>query len=287
MKALVTGANGQLGRALAASLPAGMTHVALAHADLDIGDPGAVMTRVVAEAPDLVINAAAYTAVDRAESEEALASRINGDAPGYLARAAQAAGARFVHVSTDFVFDGRASSPIMPDAPLAPLGVYGATKAAGEGAALAISGALVVRTAWVYGAGGKNFVTTMLRLARAGNPIRVVADQVGTPTHAVSLARAIWALVDAGAKGLHHWTDAGVASWYDFAQAAIEEGAAAGIIQHAVPVLPIAAADYPTPAARPAYSVLDKRATWNLLGAPARHWREELRDMLQQEAGLV
>lgn len=286
MKVLVTGARGQLGRALAASLPAGATLVALARGDLDIGDEAAVAARVAAEVPDLVINAAAYTAVDKAESEEPQAQAINGDAPGHLARAARDAGARFVHVSTDFVFDGTASSPIAPDAPLAPLGVYGATKAAGEAAALAVPGTLVVRTAWVYGAGGKNFVATMLRLARAGNPIRVVADQVGTPTHAASLARAIWALADARATGIHHWTDAGVASWYDLAHAAIDEAAATGMIARAVPVIPIDTADYPTPAARPAYSVLDKRATWALLGGPARHWRDELRDMLREEATL-
>lgn len=287
MKVLVTGAHGQLGRALQAFRPAGVTIVALARNDLDIGDEAAVMALVAAQAPDLIVNAAAYTAVDRAEGEAALARRINGDAPGYLARAATAARARFVHVSTDFVFDGTASSPIAPDTLVAPLGVYGASKAAGEAAVLAEPGTLVVRTAWVYGAGGKNFVATMLRLARAGNPVRVVADQIGTPTHAAGLARAIWALAAAGATGVHHWTDAGVASWYDLAQAAIDEAAAIGVLTRPPPVVPIATADFPTPAARPAYSVLDKTATWALLGAPARHWRDELRDMLQEEAAQM
>ena len=283
MKVLVTGAAGQLGRALVATAPVGHEVVALDRAALDLTDERAIADAMVSAAPDLVINAAAYTAVDRAESERDLAFAVNRDAPAALARAAIEAGARFVHVSTDFVFDGRAGSPIALDAPIAPLGVYGASKAAGEAAVMAVGPALIIRTAWVYGAGGKNFVATMLRLAREGKALRVVADQVGTPTHAASLARALWALAAARATGLNHFTDAGAASWYDLAHATVEEGVSLGLLAAAVPVVPIATADYPTPAARPGYSVLDKTATWALLGGPARHWREELRDMLREE----
>jgi len=285
VKTLVTGAAGQLGRALAASAPGDGECVALDRAALDLQDTAAIVRTVAALRPTHIINAAAYTAVDKAESDADVAFAINRDAARALAQAATDIGAHFTHVSTDFVFDGSASSPIAPDAAIRPLGVYGASKAAGEEAVRGVGPALVVRTAWVYGAHGKNFVATMLRLARGGNPIRVVADQVGTPTHARSLARALWTLARTGTVGTHHFTDAGVASWYDLAVAAIEEACAIGLIDRVVPVVPIATRDYPTPAVRPPYAVLDKTATWALLGAPARHWRDELRDMVRQEAG--
>src|SRR3546814_215644 len=158
------------------------------------------------------------TAVDKAETERDLAMRINAQAPGHLAAAASAAVARLVHVSTDFVFDGTSARPYLPSDPVNPLGVYGASKRAGEEAVLrALPGALILRTAWVYGATGHNFVKTMLRLMRERGRVSVVADQVGTPTHAASLAHAVWSLIDADASGVHHFTDAGIASWYDFA----------------------------------------------------------------------
>lgn len=281
MKVLITGAGGQLGQALRTSGPAGADIVALDRAGLDIGDAGAVATQVARIGPDLIINAAAYTAVDRAESEADAAWRINAAGAGHLAAAAAAGQARFVHVSTDFVFDGSGGGPYRPDHPTAPLGVYGASKRAGEEAVLAACpGALIVRTAWVYGAAGHNFVRTMLRLMAARDAVRVVADQIGTPTYAPGLARAIWALDAAGATGIHHWTDSGVASWYDFAVAIQEEALAMGLLDRAVPVMPIATADYPTPARRPLYSVLDKASAVALVGAPAPHWRVHLRDML-------
>jgi len=278
---MITGAGGQLGQALRTSGPAGADIVALDRAGLDIGDAGAVATQVARIGPDLIINAAAYTAVDRAESEAAPAWRINAAGAGHLAAAAAAGQARFVHVSTDFVFDGSGGGPYRPDHPTAPLGVYGASKRAGEEAVLAACpGALIVRTAWVYGAAGHNFVRTMLRLMAERDAVRVVADQIGTPTYAPGLARAIWALDAAGATGIHHWTDSGVASWYDFAVAIQEEALAMGLLDRAVPVMPIATADYPTPARRPLYSVLDKASAVALVGAPAPHWRVHLRDML-------
>lgn len=279
MKVLVAGSGGQLGRALAASVPAGVTLIAPAEADFNITDPDVVDAVVAAAAPDLVINAAAYTAVDKAETDLATAQAVNVNAVGLLASAARRAGAGLVHVSTDFIFDGNASRPIPPDASPNPLGAYGRTKWEGEEAARDLHGApLIVRTAWVYAAVGNNFVATMLRLMRERDEVKVVADQIGTPTHAASLARAIWAL--RGHSGTFHWTDAGAASWYDLAVAVQEEALALGLLNRQVPVLPIRTQDYPTPAARPAYSVLDKSATWAITG-PARHWRAELRDCLK------
>ena len=280
MKVLLTGANGQLGRALQACAPAGHEIAATGSTQLDIGDEVRVRAVVAVEKPALIINAAAYTAVDRAESEEAEALRINGAGVGYLAAAAGETGARLVHVSTDFVFDGQGGIPYRSDSLTAPLGAYGRTKLAGE--QVAGAEALIVRTAWVYGSHGHNFVRTMLRLMAGRDEVRVVADQIGTPTFAVSLAGAIWALAAAGAKGIYHYTDSGAASWYDFAVAIQEEALALGLLDRQVPVIPIATADFPTPAARPSYSVLDKSETFALLGAPAPHWRVNLRTMLRE-----
>src|SRR3546814_8316543 len=209
-------------RAQEATVPTGITLVTLDRAALDIGDEKAVLARVDVERPDLILSAAAYTAVDKAENEQDAAARINTKGPGNLATAAAGLGARLAHVSTDFVFDGKSSRPYLPTDTPSPLGVYGATKLGGEKAVLAAPpDALIVRTAWVYSATGHNFVHTMLRLMRERGQVSVVADQIGTPTHAASLARAIWTLTDAEATGIHHFTDAGVASWYDFAVAKI------------------------------------------------------------------
>lgn len=280
MKVLVTGVGGQLGRSLMAAAPAGWQVRGLGRADLDISDAQAV-TRLIGEArPDLVINAAAYTAVDRAESEADLAHAINAEAVGHLAAAATAGGARFAHVSTDFVFDGRAGRPYAPDDATAPLGIYGRTKLAGE---MAAGGeALIVRTAWVYAAQGKNFVHTMLRVMRERDEVRVVHDQIGTPTSAAGLARAICDLATDGAQGIFHYTDSGVASWYDFAVAIQEEALALGLLDRAVPVIPVPTNEFPTPAKRPGFSVLDKEATWHRLGWRAPHWRVALRTTMKE-----
>jgi len=278
----VVGAGGQLGRALVEAAPRGVTVAARDRTALDLRDADAV-ARVLHEArPDILFNAAAYTAVDAAESDAAAAFALNRDAVTTRARASRRAGARLVHVSTDFVFDGARSTPYPPDATPAPLGVYGHSKAEGEAAALAAPGALVVRTAWVYAAQGRNFALTMLRLMRERPELRVVADQIGTPTHADSLARALWGLAGSGADGIWHYTDAGVASWYDFAVAIAEEAHAFKLIPAMPRITPISTRDYPTPARRPAYGVLDKAATWRVLGHPGAHWRAELRLMLAQ-----
>jgi dTDP-4-dehydrorhamnose reductase len=286
VKVLIAGAAGQLGRALQATAPAGTEIVAPPEAEFDILDAARVRAVLAETRPDLVVNAAAYTAVDRAESDADTAEAVNGTAAGTLAAAAAEVGARFAHVSTDFVFDGRTPDPISPDSEPAPLSVYGATKLSGERqVAAAHPSPLILRTAWVYAARGSNFVHTMLRLMRERPEVRVVSDQVGTPTHADSLARAIWALDAARATDIHHWTDAGVASWYDFAVAIHDEALALGLLARSVTVVPIRTSDYPTPARRPAMSVLDKGSSWAITG-PAAHWRAELRLALQAIAAL-
>lgn len=280
MKALITGANGQLGWSLQQTAPAGAELICTDVAELDICDAAAVDAFVAEHKPDLILNAAAYTAVDKAESEEALALRINAEAVANLATAARLHSARLVHVSTDFVFDGVSGVPYKPDAAPAPVSAYGRTKLAGEQAAG--EAALIVRTAWVYAPKGHNFVRTMLRLMAERDEVRVVADQIGTPTYAPDLAAALWALATKGITGIHHYTDSGAASWYDFAVAIQEEGLAVGLLNRVVPVIPIATSDYPTPATRPHYSVLDKSSAFAALGGPAPHWRTNLRKMLQE-----
>ncbi|MDE8652283.1 dTDP-4-dehydrorhamnose reductase [Novosphingobium album (ex Liu et al. 2023)] len=278
MKVLIVGANGQLGKGLSRTAPDEASIVSHDIDTLDITDAEAI-TAVVSEVhPDIVFNAAAYTAVDKAESEEEAAFAVNATAVGYLAEAARGVGAQFVHVSTDFVFDGRSGVPYSPDAPTAPIGAYGRTKLAGEKAAG--EDALIVRTAWVYAPTGGNFVRTMLRLMAERSEVRVVADQIGTPTYAPGLAAALWTMAAKGAKGIYHYTDAGACSWYDFAVAIQEEALAAGLLDRAVPVIPINAVEYSTPAERPHYSVLDKASTFAVLGGPTSHWRENLRKMM-------
>ena len=285
MKILITGGNGQVGKALVATAPHGWDIAVVGRDAVDIADFDAARAAIDAAIPDILINAAAYTAVDRAENDADSADRINGAAVANLADACAARGVRLVHYSTDFIFDGLSSRPYSPDDRPAPLSVYGRSKLAGETAAAAIPANLILRTSWVYSAGGASFLGTMLRLMAERDEVRVVADQVGTPTHALSLARATWRLVEKNVRGVHHFTDAGVASWYDFAVAIAEEARAVGLLDRDVPVIPIPAVDYPTPARRPAFSVLDKTSCWKLLGAPSRHWRAELRDALASLAG--
>lgn len=280
MKALIVGADGQLGRGLQACAPEDAEVIAHDIHSLDITDAAAVQAAIEAARPDVVFNAAAYTAVDKAESEEDRALAVNATAVGHLAKAAASVGARLVHVSTDFVFDGLSGVPYAPDAPTAPLGAYGRTKLAGEAAAG--PDALIVRTAWVYAPAGGNFVRTMLRLMGERPEVRVVADQIGTPTYAPGLAAALWTMAAKGASGLHHYTDAGACSWYDFAVAIQEEALVAGLLDKAVPVLPIATSDFPTPAKRPHFSVLDKASTFEILGGPTPHWRTNLRKLIAE-----
>ena len=287
----VTGSErGQLHRALLAGAPEGVEAVALRGADggrLDIADREAVLRAVDELRPDAIVNAAAWTAVDLAEAEPERARAVNADGPAHLAEAARAHGAHLVQVSTDFVFGAGDGTPFAEDAPTAPLGVYGATKRDGELAALdGAPGAAVVRTAWVHSAGGSNFVLTMLRLMGERDALSVVADQVGAPTRAGSLADALWRTLERRAAGTLHWSGAGVASWYDFAVAIAEEGAARGLVPRGVRVSPIPASDYPTPAARPAFGVLSMVRTRAALGLEPEHWRAGLRTTLDELRSL-
>lgn len=284
MTVLITGAGGQVGHELLKIAPQGVAATGLAHADLDITDAEAVSAYVTDTSPELIINAAAYTAVDKAESEREAAYAVNETGARNLAEAAEKASARLIHISTDFIFDGASSHAYRPDDTPGPLGVYGASKLAGEVAVRReCPEALIIRTSWVYSAHGGNFVKTMLRLMAERQELNVVTDQIGTPSWARELAAAIWRLSSGGAWGeTLHWSNSGVASWYDFAMAIAEEGAAGGLLAKAPCILPIPASDYPTPAKRPGFSLLDKSATWGHLGEPARHWRVALRDMLKE-----
>ena len=279
MKVLIAGAGGQLGRALQRTIPHQREVVALTSAGFDITDAMRVDQVVAEHRPDLIINAAAYTAVDRAEGEVELADAVNHLGAGYLAKAARAVGSRLVHVSTDFVFGGNASQPYRPNSPTSPLSVYGATKLAGERAVG--QDAMIVRTAWVYGPDGGNFLNTMLRLMGDRDEIAVVCDQIGTPTSVDSLAEAIWDLSRQDRNGVWHYTDSGVASWYDFAVAIKEEARAMGLLDRDPMIKPISSAQYPTPAKRPSFSVLDKQETFDALGRHSPHWRANLRQILK------
>ncbi len=284
MKILITGANGQLGGALQQLAPAWAEINAIDIDDCDLTDAGMLTARLVVEAPDVIINAAAYTAVDKAESDEGLARAINADAVATMVKAMSETGGKVVHVSTDFVFDGGSSAAYDPSAARNPRSAYGRTKAEGEDHLRPQD--LLVRTAWVYEAGGANFVRTMIRLMNERDQLGVVADQIGSPTWASGLARTIWGLVKKRATGTFHHSDAGVASWYDFAVAIAEEAHALGLLARIPTIRPITTADYPTPAQRPAFSLLDCRATRAMLGDEAVHWRTNLRHMLKEEAQL-
>lgn len=285
MKVLLTGARGQVGAAVARSAPADTEVIALSHDQLDITDGAQVLARVRELRPDIVINAAAYTAVDRAESEPELARAVNERGAHALAQAAASAGARMIHLSTDYVFDGEAATPWRPDAQPNPLSAYGRSKLAGEQAVLSVAPDrfVVLRTAWVYSPGGQNFVNTMLRLMRERRSVRVVADQIGSPTLAASVAEVLWRMVARPSmRGVYHWTDAGVASWYDFATAIAEEGIARDMLPADVTVHPISTAEYPVPARRPKFSVLDCSRTIAQAGPAPPHWRVNLRRALEQ-----
>jgi dTDP-4-dehydrorhamnose reductase len=274
---LITGARGQLGsslRQLGSVSP--NNYLATDVAELDITDAGAVLQTVKEQRIDVIVNCAAYTNVERAEEDEARADLLNHKAAAYLAAAAQETGATLIHVSTDYVFDGTGHRPYTEAMATSPLGAYGRTKLAGEEAVKA-SGCryLILRTAWLYSEYGNNFLKTMLRLTSERETLRVVFDQVGTPTYAGDLALAIFSLIEtgryAGNEGVYHFTDEGVCSWYDFA---VEIAAAAG--HGTCRIIPCHTSEYPTKATRPAYSVLDKTKFKETFQMDIPHWREAL-----------
>lgn len=280
MKALIVGSKGQLGRALQSTVPAGVELFCVDVDELDITRPDLVNEWVDRVKPDILFNAAAYTAVDKAEQDEETALAINGTAVGTLADAARRNRRQICPCFDRFRLRRHCRNALCTGCPANPLSAYGRTKLVGE--QLAGENAIIVRTAWVYAPVGNNFVRTMLRLMSERPEVRVVADQIGTPTYAPALAEALWRLVAAQAQGLYHYTDSGVASWYDFAVAIQEEGMAAGLLAQAAKVVPINTADFPTPAHRPSYSVLDKSRTFDIIGGPAPHWRDHLRRMIAE-----
>lgn len=277
MRILVTGRAGQLVSSLVerARGHPDLELIALGRPGLDLERPGAAAAAIPALAPDLVINAAAHTAVDAAEEEPELAFRINADAAGEVAAAASAAGAPVIHVSTDYVFDGTSSVPYREDDPVSPLGVYGRSKLAGEEHVRAANpDHLIVRTAWVYSPFGRNFVRTMMAAAQGRPELRVVADQRGNPTNALDLADALLALAPRWRGGTIHLAGTGAASWFDFASAIMAECARHGL--PAAKVVPIATSDWPTRAQRPQDSTLDCSRAADWFGVRLPDWRESL-----------
>lgn len=281
MRVLILGRSGQLAQALMGSIPAGIEAVAWGREELDLHETSRIRSMIVEFSPDAVINASAYTAVDKAESERENAERLNVIAVGEIAGAARDLGCPFVHVSTDFVFDGSASRPYESDAMCSPLGVYGETKFQGERLILAeCPQAAIVRTAWVYRAGSANFMSTMLRLMAERDELGVVADQIGTPTSADNLANVIWRVLQRRLNGVWHYTDAGAASWYDFACAIYRGAKQHQLLTSTVAIKPLRTEDYPTPARRPAYSVLNSAPLRVAVGFPAIHWQDALEEQL-------
>lgn len=303
---LLIGATGQLGQELQRTLPALGEVIGVGRKTLDLADASCIRQVIEEAKPNLIVNAAAYTAVDKAETEMEQARLINAIAPTIMAESAQALGSNLIHVSTDYVFDGQKNTPYTEEEPTNPVSAYGQSKLEGEdGIRHKIDRFIILRTAWVYGTYGQsNFVKTMLRLFAERDEVRVVADQVGTPTWAGDIARAITTLgqhlgnessQEATASkesttplnhetltGIYHFTNSGVASWYDFAVAIFEEAKQLGFPLKVQRIVPITTKEYPTPATRPAYSVLSGTKLKALVGDYPPHWRHALRLMLDE-----
>ena len=284
-RVLITGANGQLGWELQSTTPVTIESIACDRQILDISDIKSVERVIEEQQPDVIINCAAYTAVDKAEQEPEAAHAINVQGAFNLAQVAKQREIKLIHISTDFVFDGEQSTPYKPEDSPNPQCVYGSTKLEGENAVFDTTegDALIMRTSWAYSSHGDNFVKTMLKLMQVRDALNVVSDQVGTPSWARNIATILWKMVDRpDVKGIFHWSDAGVASWYDFAIAIQDEALRLGLLSKQIPVEPIATVEYPLPAKRPAYSVLDKSNFWQQLGEKSPHWRHSLTQMLQE-----
>lgn len=305
MKILITGKGGQLAWELEQTKPQNIDVICLSSQQLDITNQAEVNNLLFIHQPDIVINAAAYTAVDKAETNQEKAYAVNDLGSEYLAKTCKNITAKLIHVSTDFVFDGTKTTPYQTTDKPNPINVYGASKLAGDIKINNILGsnATIIRTAWVYSANGNNFVKTMLRLMAQKDQLGIVYDQVGTPTWAKGLAKMIWALVAKSSKApleplseatlppsisascqatLLHWTDAGVCSWYDFAVAIQELAIEKGMLAKAITIHPIPASNYPTPAKRPCFSVIDKTTAEQLSSVETTHWRKQLSLMLDE-----
>lgn len=281
MKVLVTGSSGQIGGAVLHQAPAGVRCIAPNRSALDLSDQASIEAYLEREKPELVINSGAYTDVEGAEENERTAMQVNAEAPGIFADWFAKNGGKLIQLSSDYVFDGKASQPYRPDDKRAPLSIYGRSKALGEDAAG--KHAIILRTSWVYAAGGRNFVRTMLARMREGGAIHVVSDQTGSPSWAHVIARTVWQLAEVDGSGIFHHCDGGSTTWHEFAIAIAKEAQELGLIDKAPAIVPISSVDYPTKSARPGYSVLDDRKTRELLGDRVLHWRVNLRAMLEEE----
>ena len=280
MKVTVFGANGQLGQSLAATSPPDINGEFLTREDCNLLDPAAINAALTRSRPDLIINAAAYTAVDKAEEESELAQAINAAAVGIMAEWAAREHARLIHLSTDFVFDGSGQRAYRTDDEVAPLGSYGTSKLAGE-VLVGTAGpqvSMIIRTAWVYSEYGNNFVRTMLRLMQERDSLSVVNDQRGSPTYAGGLAQVIWTIINSNCfqPGIFHWTDNGNISWYEFAREIQTQAVQLGLLDKPIPINGITTDQYPTPATRPAYSVLDSSRLASLLERSTDDWQANL-----------
>ena len=280
-KLVVIGKSGQLAWEIARLAPEA---VCLGREDVDITSSEDIAAKLDKVKPDAVINASAYTAVDKAESDEENAYLLNQTAVANLAKYCKSNNVFLVHVSTDYVFNGEKGSPYTVDDAIEPQGMYGITKAAGEAEVTSIlpAASAILRTSWVYSSHGNNFVKTMLRLMAEKPQLGVIDDQIGSPTWAKGLARACVEAASHRTAGVYHWSDEGVCSWYDFAIAIQQLGLEKGLLQQAVPVKPIPSSAYPTPAKRPHYSVLDKTLTRETFTSPLNHWREQLSAMMDE-----
>lgn len=280
MKTLVIGKSGQVAYELLATCPSHISVAAYGRNDINILDIASIQVVVEKEQPDVIINASAYTEVDKAESEQEVAFAINGNGVANLASVAKQQQVRLIHISTDFVFDGQKVSPYKTDDKPNPINVYGASKLSGEQAIQEIypENSAIVRTSWVYSCHGNNFVKTMLWLMSEKEALNVVSDQIGSPTYAKGLAQYLWDLVAQDDVALlQHYSDLGVASWYDFAVAIQEVALNKKLLTKKIPISPIPASDYPTPALRPQFSLLEKPKGVGMM----LHWRAALEDMLE------
>ena len=283
MKTVVIGKSGQLSFELRRLLDS--TTVFLGRDDTDITDEAVINAKLSELSPDVIINASAYTAVDKAEEEQQQSYALNAKAVENIAKYCKKSGAFMVHVSTDYVFNGKKGAPYTVTDPIEPQGVYGQTKAQGEQALLSLlpESSCLIRTAWVYSTHGNNFVKTMLRLMKDKPQLTVIDDQIGSPTWAKGLAEVCISVAANKTAGVYHWTDEGVASWYDFALAIQQLGIQKALLDNAIPILPIPTSAYPTPAARPLYSVLDKTLTRDTFTSISMvHWRAQLDKMLDE-----
>lgn len=284
MKVLLFGSEGQLGKEIQRTCPDDIILSAFNHKQLDICNKTAVDKCINRINPDCIINAAAYTSVDKAEQEENRAFNLNYLAVKNLAQLSKKERIHLVHISTDYVFNGQNFKPYTPEDIPCPDSVYGKSKLKGEQAITEIldTKALIIRTAWLYSSHGSNFVKKMLKLMKVKQNLKVIDEQIGTPTWAYGLANAIWICIEKKITGQFHWTDAGVASWYDFAVAILEEGISTGLLSQPIPIYPVSSNEFSTLAKRPFYSVLDKRSMWQTTGLYPVHWRIQLRSMLQE-----